>query len=229
MDEHSMKLKILILLFLWLFLPTATLDVVAQNPGDTDERQRIVDPLAVEVIDKELVWPRFDSHLSSTLVVSNGKFRWRESFSNGEPPYFNTQEHELRPGVYRFKVVYVSNEMQEKKAVQDELVSKRKRLLGELDESVEAGDTEAVKRLYWQANEVRHQLNQANLERFRDGVQHEKSLRFNNGKFFVDEFGSVKIFDRIAVQKQLEMQKNKHLEKNLRLPENVSGSEGQEH
>ena len=153
-------------------------------------------------------WEPIDTHLQVTVSVTGKDFTWRQTFDDHQFPKFDPSEHEdLEPGLYKYSLSYISNDIVDQKSELESLKSERKNLLQQYEKAIEAGDAEAVKRLYWQANEVRTKASAISREQMQMQSQQRKKADSDayihkKGRIVIDENGVVSKYDSAEAQEE---------------------------
>ena len=162
----------------------------------------------VEISDNVVRWEPIDTHLQVTVSVTGKDFTWRQTFDDHQFPKFDPSEHEdLEPGLYKYSLSYISNDIVDQKSELESLKSERKNLLQQYEKAIEAGDAEAVKRLYWQANEVRTKASAISREQMQMQSQQRKKADSDayihkKGRIVIDENGVVSKYDSAQAQEE---------------------------
>ena len=154
----------------------------------------------MNVSDNVISWEPMDTHLQVTVSVTGKDFAWQQTFDDHQFPKFDPSEHDdLQPGLYEYSLSYVSNEIVDQKSALESLRTERKDLVQQYEKAIEAGDAEAVKRLYWQANEVRNQVTAMSEQQMQE--QHTQKQEEDNDKSVVSKKGRIVIDENGVVSK----------------------------
>lgn len=143
----------------------------------------------------ELAWASIETHQHSTLEVLGKDYKFSQEFQDGEHPYFNAFEEELKPGKYTYAICFIPNGIGEFKRTMADIVSTRKDLLKRREEAMRAGDRAEAKTLYAQSNELRTEATELQRKHTASGKPQPYEFIKKTGQITVDENGVVKIFD----------------------------------
>ena len=145
-------------------------------------------------------WEPIDTHLQVTVSITGKDFAWQQTFDDHQFPTFDPSDHEdLKPGIYQYSLNYVSNEVVDQKSALDALRAERKGLLQQYEEAIEAGNADAVKRLYWQANDVRSKasaMSQKQMQMQQRKKDSEDDYIRKRGQIVIGKNGDISKFNR---------------------------------
>lgn len=155
----------------------------------------------IEVTEVDLYWQALDTHLTVDVAIYGKDFKWEKQFTEGTAPEFNSLREDIKPGIYDYRVTFTPNKVTEEKSAIKELKSQHYDLAGELDQAIESGDSDAVKRLSAQVKDVRNQSAELNAERSKK-TRKDYGYIERQGQFIIDEDGILYKYDRVEAQKQ---------------------------
>ena len=161
------------------------------------------DKAEAEMTDYELIWKAIKTHGTVVLQISGkieGKpFRLTKKFSEGEEPFLNAFEEELKPGVYNYQISFIPNELADDQNARLEYREQRTALIKKRKELLESGDRDAANQVQKEINELRKKGNETILNP--ENVQKKYDYINQNGALVVDENGAIKRFDMKFVDK----------------------------
>lgn len=174
--------------------------------GQSSELQELrakqADRAKAEMEAGDLFWNTLDTHLTVDVSITGKDVNWKKRFTKGNQPEFNAFHENLEPGIYHYAVTFTANNIIDEEAEIQDLNDRRKSLVEQYEEAVEAGDAEAVKRLYWQANQLRLDRKKIQTEQGSRRFEPNDDFIRQQGYFVVDENGMVSKHDRAKESKQ---------------------------
>lgn len=178
-----------------------------------------------EIAQSKLYWEALDTHLTVIVSIHGKDFKWEKRFTEGTAPEFNAIAEEIEPGIYTYQVTFIPNEVEEEKAALNALKTERKDLVQQYEEAVEAGDADTVKRLYWQANEVRKQATAMSREQMQKNANDYDYIT-KRGQIIAYGFGDISKYDRKQARK--EQQEKMMEERRLNPPPREEDEQGRD-
>lgn len=178
----------------WTAPKPAAKKVVIDPPAKTKEETRG----EARFGEYEIAWPSIKTHPRSFLKVSNQSVSWKQEFLDGDAPFFNAFEEKFEPGVYTFRVEYVTDEQRNAKQATKAAFGDRRALLRKRLELLEKGDRDGAKAALDRANQIRaeqaEQAKQSQLSPMQMVARSRNSNIIRTGTFEVDDDGKVKIY-----------------------------------